>query len=653
MSVAPEAGQLVRSFSLEVENQLRPEVPVNDLRRVFVRNERRLQKEEEEREDWRSYYEPWKPVDADTNPTTIVLREKAVLLSHAWKVFRITLPKNEQEALEGTVPSVQGLIGMVESTSKRWQDKRMTSKSGKFMKHFTGFCGTLDSHSYMLEVLPGGNEYVSLFTGVLKTVVNASANHEKIASSFGEALLRISVHIEACEREVRLHRTKSMQEKIVKLYAHVFLYLEDTMEWYQKRSRTHFREAFRQNFNDKFESTIVNIQNLSLDVLREANVSSMAETRQIRLTAEETLDELKFGQMDARLSLDSVARKLAEMEYQNKQLRLELRREAEERQQLELNKTMRLEEFRNSLVSQIGTGMRHELERVAQNMVNDGIWDVRGQTRRTVNFINSSASHTMAAQTYQRQDVILGSNHLLNFFSEGSLEKPYSPPYNVLNLDQNASSRLKEWTTDSKINLLAVAGRRPHGHEPPPMAMLASMCIEYAVAAKLPVISYFCCLPQNDDLREGNTKEVQGLLSLIYAMIRQLINQLPAQFSSELNLSSQRFADLQGSLASWGVAISLLKDLVDIVPRPLFCIIDGLQLLDDWSTETLLEEFIAVLKEGSSSGGDTEGLKILLTTTGRSRALVKCLEARNLVLADRDGAADGSARRAGNRRFLF
>jgi hypothetical protein len=207
----------------------------------------------------------------------------------------------------------------------------------------------------------------------------ASANHEKIASSFGEALSRISVHVVACEKEARLHRTKSMQEKIVKLYAHIFLYLEDTMEWYQKRSRTHFREAFRQNFNDKFESTIVNIQNLSLDVLREANVTSMAETRQIRLTAEETLDELKFGQMDARLSLDSVARKLAEMEYQNKQLRLELRREAEERQQLEFNKTIRLEEFRNSLVSQIGTGMRHELERVAQNMLTDGIWDVPGE----------------------------------------------------------------------------------------------------------------------------------------------------------------------------------------------------------------------------------------------------------------------------------
>jgi hypothetical protein len=219
-------------------------------------------------------------------------------------------------------------------------------------------------------------------------MVKASSNHEKIASGFGEALSRISVHVLACEKEVRLHRTKAMQEKIVKLYAHVFLYLEDTMEWYQKRSRTHLREAFRQNFSDKFEDTIVNIQNLSLDVLREANVTSMAETRQIRLTAEETLVEVKFGHMDARLSMDGVVRKLAEMEYQNEQLRLELQREAEERRQLELNKTLRLEEFRNSLVAQIGTGMRQELERVAQTMLNDGRWDVRGMY--TLNIMSST-----------------------------------------------------------------------------------------------------------------------------------------------------------------------------------------------------------------------------------------------------------------------
>jgi hypothetical protein len=66
MPTAPEAGQLVRSFSLELENQITPEVPPNDLRRVFVQNEQRLQRFEQEKENWRSYYEPWNPVDGNT-----------------------------------------------------------------------------------------------------------------------------------------------------------------------------------------------------------------------------------------------------------------------------------------------------------------------------------------------------------------------------------------------------------------------------------------------------------------------------------------------------------------------------------------------------------------------------------------------------------
>jgi hypothetical protein len=99
------------------------------------------------------------------------------LLSHTWKSFRVTIPKSEQEDLEGKIPSVEGLIGMVHSVAREWQNKRAESKSGKYMKYFRSFCETLVAHSYMLEVLPSGNEYVSLFTGTLKTIINVSYEH--------------------------------------------------------------------------------------------------------------------------------------------------------------------------------------------------------------------------------------------------------------------------------------------------------------------------------------------------------------------------------------------------------------------------------------------------------------------------------------------
>lgn len=61
---------------------------------------------------------------------------------------------------------------MVNKVANEWQNKRTASKSGKYMKHFTSFCETLKAHSSLLEILPDGSEYVSLFTGTLKTIIN-------------------------------------------------------------------------------------------------------------------------------------------------------------------------------------------------------------------------------------------------------------------------------------------------------------------------------------------------------------------------------------------------------------------------------------------------------------------------------------------------
>ena len=190
MQPVSEAEQLVRSYNIQLENTLPSNLLSHDVRRIFIDNERQLRNHEIQSSKWRTYYEPWKPVDENTlvpsvewcvsyltlsrDPTTKVIREQAVLLSHVWKVFRETIPKSEQENLEGKIPSVEGLIEIVEAVAREWQNKRTTSKSGRYMKYFTSFCETLDAHSYMLEVLPNGNEYVSLFTGTLKTIINVS-----------------------------------------------------------------------------------------------------------------------------------------------------------------------------------------------------------------------------------------------------------------------------------------------------------------------------------------------------------------------------------------------------------------------------------------------------------------------------------------------
>jgi hypothetical protein len=118
------------------------------------------------------------------DPRSRIVREQAVKLSHAWKDFRASLSKDEQEQLEGKKPSVEGLISMVNTVANEWQSQGMTSKSGRFMNNFTSFCETLKAHSSLLEILPEGNEYVSLFTGTLKTIINVKAITNTIKKKF-------------------------------------------------------------------------------------------------------------------------------------------------------------------------------------------------------------------------------------------------------------------------------------------------------------------------------------------------------------------------------------------------------------------------------------------------------------------------------------
>jgi hypothetical protein len=448
-----------------------------------------------------------------------------------------------------------------------------------------------------------------------------------------------------------------MQEKIALLYSHVFLFLEDTMKWYLKKPRLKLRDSFRENFYHQFEDMIVAIQDHSRNVLREANLISMAETRQIRLTVEKTLEGLRLGEVDGRLSTDSNSREQAELKRQNEQLRLEVQREKEERRQLELNGIQWMEAFRNNLFSQIATGVRQELLGVVQKVMDDRSFQYTAeQTRQPISQVEYLESHSNMTLPYERDSIILGSSHLLDLFSPIHLQSPYQlPNVGPISLDTTAASRLKEWTTSTACNsqFISIAGRRPKGLEPPPMSVLASICVNFAVTANLPVISYFISLPPNEELREGHTRNLQALTSLTYALIRQLIEQLPAQFSSVFDFSEGRLSLLDGTPKSWTNAVSLLRDLVEDVPKPLFCIVDGFQILDDWSTEELLVDLVRVLKVEGADGIEGEKLKVLITTTGRSRALMKVLEPNDLILADRDGAVDSPARRGGRSNLIL
>lgn len=179
--------------------------------------------------------------------------------------------------------------------SNTWEAKRLTGKRGKAKSYFHRLCATLDSHSNMLDVVPRSNEYVSLFAGTLTTIIKASVNHEGIAEDLTQALCDITELVAGCDVDLKLFATEDMQRAVAKLYAHIFLFLNDAMVWYAKKRRRRLLDSLNEKFRDTFEESIENIRSMASVIQRKAVQGSAAEQRATRLQLESMRQDLRIG----------------------------------------------------------------------------------------------------------------------------------------------------------------------------------------------------------------------------------------------------------------------------------------------------------------------------------------------------------------------
>lgn len=69
---------------------------------------------------------------------------------------------------------MKSVIDTVRAVQMTWESKRNNGRLSKASRLFHKFCGTLSSHKRFLELLPSGNEYVSIFTGTVNLVIHVS-----------------------------------------------------------------------------------------------------------------------------------------------------------------------------------------------------------------------------------------------------------------------------------------------------------------------------------------------------------------------------------------------------------------------------------------------------------------------------------------------
>lgn len=138
-----------------------------------------------------------------------------------------------------------------------------------------------------------------------------------IAETLSEALCQIGEHIVRIKVDLELFRTSSMLAMVAKLYAHIFLFLSETMDWIMEKRRKKLIDSFNENFRQRFDKELANIASMSENIRILAEQGSRAEARVTRLTVE------SMGR-DLRVGLEGNARHQANLEVLAERLEREL-----------------------------------------------------------------------------------------------------------------------------------------------------------------------------------------------------------------------------------------------------------------------------------------------------------------------------------------
>ncbi|KAF5973951.1 hypothetical protein FBULB1_8020 [Fusarium bulbicola] len=119
----------------------------------------------------------------------VVLFEQSRRLYAAWDKFRHDLPKDQQTKLEpNDRPDLNYLLATVAKASESWKLDRDESKLGKLKSKFHSICQSCRENSSLLAIIPKDDKYITLLTGSISLIAQATINHQKIAEGVADTL---------------------------------------------------------------------------------------------------------------------------------------------------------------------------------------------------------------------------------------------------------------------------------------------------------------------------------------------------------------------------------------------------------------------------------------------------------------------------------
>ena len=466
-------------------------------------------------------------------------------------------------------------------------------------------------------------------------------------------LTEVDDEAQACVADSGLIKSTAVQTAIANFYNAVFLCYGDMIKYYKSSSRRKVLHSVNDKFMDQFKGPLDNIKRLSALVRRAASHGQGAELRVTRL-------ETEALRVDMRVGLEGVARKLAEMQRAQDQLKHEQERQTANLERMtnpQVAKALTDELWRKIGINGVAflLDRKHSFADEQKDIASIGF---QNQSRITINDKHTALSGVGQGYDGQEQsvtinDIIPSLEGLLEFVSNGKRAMDRTEQV-FLAFDERIAIALEKWTrAEASMLLYLEAAVMNTSLNKPEVTVAAGQIVNSAQQLELPILSFFCSAT-DFVISSPETMSVSPLQGLVYSLIYQLAEQLPPLTDLSMLLQPSILTALENPPLNWDLALELFTQLLVLGPPLLFCVIDSFHLIEsrsggDTNTRMQTHQLLGVLRVAMEAKGKT--LKVLFVAPVRAFSLLEEIpsEERQMIEWGRRAAGGVSA---GRRAFL-